>query len=285
MSGRRILVPASLPKPLTPEEKIAMTIWMSAIFCTLLPAAAFAVDGVVLIDHNRALAGNVTPGDTLGYPVTISVPGSYRLSGNLNVANSNTNGILLLASHVTIDLNGFAILGPNDCVTGECTLNGIGSGITNFLDPSSPSRFNIKIRNGTIAGMGANGIFLHGSGFIVEDLLVRNNGLAGIGLGANDTLYGTSIVRHNIAEYNRNGIVVSSALVSDNLTQLNRNSGIEVIQGRAVNNVSMENSSYGLAFGTLVSYSGNVVSANKVANIFGGVNMGGNLCAPFVCPN
>jgi hypothetical protein len=37
----------------------------------------------VLIDQNRALAGNVTPGDNPGFPVTLSLPGSYRLSGNL----------------------------------------------------------------------------------------------------------------------------------------------------------------------------------------------------------
>ena len=33
-----------------------------------------AVDGVVLIDQSRAIAGNVTPGDTPGYPIIISVP-------------------------------------------------------------------------------------------------------------------------------------------------------------------------------------------------------------------
>ena len=38
----------------------------------------WAVDGVILIDQNKALAGNVTPGDTPGFPVTISLPGSYR---------------------------------------------------------------------------------------------------------------------------------------------------------------------------------------------------------------
>jgi hypothetical protein len=35
--------------------------------------------GVVLIDQSRALAGNVTPGDNSGFPVTISQPGTYQL--------------------------------------------------------------------------------------------------------------------------------------------------------------------------------------------------------------
>ena len=36
----------------------------------------YAVDGVALINQNAALAGNVTPGDAPGFPVTISVSGS-----------------------------------------------------------------------------------------------------------------------------------------------------------------------------------------------------------------
>ena len=59
----------------------------------LVSVPAFAVDGVVLIDQNHALAGNVTPGDTPGFPVTISQPGSYRLTGNLIVPDANTTAI------------------------------------------------------------------------------------------------------------------------------------------------------------------------------------------------
>jgi hypothetical protein len=71
---------------------------------------AFAVDGVVLIDQTRALAGNVTPGDAPGFPVTLSLPGSYRLSGNLTVP-AQTDGIVIQTSDITIDLNGFRITG------------------------------------------------------------------------------------------------------------------------------------------------------------------------------
>src|SRR5438128_5729077 len=70
----------------------------------------YAVDGVVLIDQNRALAGSVTFGDAPGFPVTLSQPGSYRLSGNLTVPDANTTAIEVTANNVTIDLNGFSIL-------------------------------------------------------------------------------------------------------------------------------------------------------------------------------
>ena len=84
----------------------------------LTPTVASAVDGIILIDQNKAMTGNVTPGDAPGFPVSITQPGSYRLTTNLIVADPNTNGIEISANHVTIDLNGFAIIGPADCSSG-----------------------------------------------------------------------------------------------------------------------------------------------------------------------
>jgi len=77
--------------------------------------AAMGTDGVVLIDQAWALAGGVTPGDTAGFSVTISVSGSYRLSGNLTVPDENTNAIVVATANISIDLNGFSILGPTTC--------------------------------------------------------------------------------------------------------------------------------------------------------------------------
>jgi hypothetical protein len=95
--------------------------------------SAYAVDGVVLIDQNRALAGNVTPGDLPGFPVTLSQPGSYRLSSNLTVSVSLT-GILATADGITIDPNGFSIIGNRSRVenvraisNGQYGINGSGS--------------------------------------------------------------------------------------------------------------------------------------------------------------
>ena len=100
-----------------------------------------AVDGVVLIDQNRALAGNVTPGDAAGFPVTISQAGSYRLSGNLTVP-SGQSGIEISASNVTIDLNGFNITTPVQSQVSPA--RGI------FFTGSGPS--SITVRNGKIEG-------------------------------------------------------------------------------------------------------------------------------------
>src|SRR5882724_9211008 len=73
-------------------------------------APAAAVDGAIQITQAKALAGNVTPGDAAGFPVTITVPGSYVLAGNLEVPVSKT-GIVVNATEVSIDLNGFRING------------------------------------------------------------------------------------------------------------------------------------------------------------------------------
>ena len=113
------------------------------------------------------MAGGVTPGDAPGFPVSINQPGSYVLSSGLTVPDANTTAIEINADHVTVDLNGFAILGPTDCSggTNPCANAGVGSGI------HAPAvRFNITVRNGTIQGMGFNGVQLFGDSHLVEYL-------------------------------------------------------------------------------------------------------------------
>jgi hypothetical protein len=73
-----------------------------------LSTSLYAVDGVVLINQSQALAGNITPGDAPGFPVTISQSGSYRLTGNLIIPDANTTAIQITAENVTLDLNGLA---------------------------------------------------------------------------------------------------------------------------------------------------------------------------------
>ena len=105
-----------------------------------LAGSLYAVDGVILIDQARALAGNVTPGDAPGFPVTISQPGSYRLSSNLTVP-SGQNGIQVAAQLVSIDLNGFSITTqPQTSLVGGIVTDGVVAPL------------GISIRNGSIMG-------------------------------------------------------------------------------------------------------------------------------------
>jgi hypothetical protein len=265
----------------------------------LCSSGALAVDGVTLIDQNRALAGNVTPGDAAGFPVTISRAGSYRLSGNLDVTNANTTAIEITASNVTIDLNGFAILGLVTCngtpVT-SCTPAGTGSGITVSGTPS-----NIAVRNGAVRGMGSHGINLglgvHGvtdvrvesnggvgifvSGGTVSHTIVTSNGDAGI-------VMGLGTVSHNNVTGNRSdGIQVQdSATVSHNASIRNGGHGILTLRSGTVNhNTALENGEFGLRLGSVTGFTGNAMHNNGTGAVAGGVSLGGNhnLCNGILC--
>src|SRR4026209_2374588 len=87
---------------------------LAAAIFVALSASAFAdgEDGV-LITQARAIAGGVTPGDTPGFPVTITQPGLYKFAGNLQVpagtASVTKIGIETTVPDVTIDLNGYRL--------------------------------------------------------------------------------------------------------------------------------------------------------------------------------
>src|SRR3954463_6674651 len=95
--------------------------WRPILWSSVFLATSWTIHAanyIVLIDQNRAIAGNVTPGDDPGFPVTISKPGSYRLAGNLTVPGADTSAIVITADAVTLDLNGFSIAGPLLCIAG-----------------------------------------------------------------------------------------------------------------------------------------------------------------------
>jgi hypothetical protein len=247
-----------------------------------MPGSAFAVDGVVLIDQNKALAGGVTPGDAAGFPVTISQPGSYRLAGNLTVPNGDTTAIVIAADHVTVDLNGFAILGPTDCSGGSPCANR-GSATGRGISSAPTVRFNITIRNGTIQGMGAHGIELHGDSHLVEYMHVRSNGLEGIQISASADVAG-SIVQHNTVQRNGlRGIFLEKGLATRNVVDVNLGVGITIADGSVTYNVITRNLGFGLQVFETANYIGNVFKDNGT-NISGGINQGQNVCGVAPCP-
>ena len=65
-------------------------------------------------------------------PVTIATPGSYYLTSNINV--TGTTGVIITASNVTLDLNGFTIAGSQD----------------NFGVVMGSNTLHVVVRNGTI---------------------------------------------------------------------------------------------------------------------------------------
>lgn len=262
----------------------------------ITPTAADAVDGVILIDQNKAMTGGVTPGDTPGFPVSITQPGSYRLVTNLVIADPNTNAIEISANHVTIDLNGFAIMGPADCSSGFPCANTAassvrGHGVEAGSDAPAKTYYDISVRGGTITGMGADGVHLLGDAMRVEELRVRGNGLSGIVIRGTGIagLATNSIVRGNNVQLNGSyGIKTEGAMVADNVVTECRDIGIRVDFGPGVasRNVVGNCGSLGLQLGANVPYTGNALQGNNGGGIqvSGGINTGQNTCGTAVCP-
>lgn len=124
------------------------------------------------------------------FPITITQPGSYQLSGNLTVPDVDTTAIEIASDNVTIDLNGFSIIGPFVCSDSSCATPGSGYGIATAALQTNYS--NITVRNGAIQGMGKAGIFLDGVGVAVEDMHIGGIGYWGILVQGENAL-----VRHN----------------------------------------------------------------------------------------
>jgi hypothetical protein len=259
------------------------------------PPKAPPVDGVVLINQDAALTGGVSGNcDTPGFPVTICQPGSYRLSSNLTVPDANTNGILIDADRVSIDLNGFAISGPAVCTPFtnpvECTTTGTGVGITNARSTTG------TIRNGTVRGMGRSGIELTGFGDSHNTILVdgvhaeSNAGPDGAGIqvhggsvtnctattNAGDGLrldVGNAI--SNMIRFNgRNGIS-GGGVVSDNTVYSSGQNGIAGAANVFNNSVSFN---LGFALSGVQAYRGNVLLSGGGGFVSGGTSLGQNIC-------
>jgi len=241
----------------------------------------YGVDGVVLIDQARALAGNVTPGDVPGFPVRISLPGSYRLSGNLTVPDAFTHGFEVVVPDVTIDLNGFSIIGPVSCTGGSfnepplsCTTSGNGRGIT--------SVGHLTVTNGTIRGMGNHGIvasencriekvhaisnaangFSTLNGCVITDSVAMRNGTNGF-FGQSGTFVGNTAYANKEAGFTcTNTCQISKAIASFNGT-----SGIAAGGGSVISGNSLFRNGNGIS---VISSSaiGNTVQASTGIGIF-----------------
>jgi Right handed beta helix region len=253
--------------------------------------AAMAVDGTVLINQStitNGLTGCPTGGH---FPIVICQPGSYRLSGNLTVPDANTDGIDINVANVTLDLNGFAILGPVTCAPSsssvKCSASGFGNGVTS--DQSY-----IAVSNGTISGMGQIGIHLFGVGERIDSLRVTNNASfidgaivaqdaiisnCTVTLNAGGIFAVSGTVNLNSVGSNGFGIrgnAAHSVVASNNSVHNNAQDGISDV-GLAVNNISTGNVGFGFSCtGNDCAFEGNVFGGNKEGVVNGGTSLGHN---------
>jgi|JI10StandDraft_1071094.scaffolds.fasta_scaffold03105_5 hypothetical protein len=229
----------------------------------LVPLTAGAVDGVIEINHARALAGGVTPGDAPGYPVTITQAGSYRLTGNLTQPDPNIVVVHVTAEGVTLDLNGFAIKGSANCrylgganLTCDVPLAGNGHGVLAEAD-------GVNVTNGSVIGMGGSGLRLrsghasklyvaHNAGTgvymsgVAQDIVASHNALGGIGgpqisaslalvvvnvvatYNGQDGIFQVAVARNVVSSFNQTGISTAGSVDGCQVTE-NRDDGINIV--------------------------------------------------------
>jgi hypothetical protein len=202
---------------------------------------AFLARGTILNDDRPCV-----PIEAL--PYVVSAPGSYCLRGDLTTDQQSGAAITVNASHVTLDLSGFALRGQPP-----------QPGLTQAVGVRAVSRSHVTVRNGTVTGF-LRGVVLQGAssglndGHVVEDVHVDFNRLEGIAVeGAG------SLVRRNRVL----GLYGSEALAADT-------TGIRVLGAGAQVGQNVVTEVYGsgghAAHGIHVSSLGAVVEGNRVAN-------------------
>jgi parallel beta-helix repeat protein len=221
--------------------------------------------------------------------VTLSAPGSYRLTGNLDVRvlGSSGNVVDVTADEVSLDLSGFAILGSTVCTgtppKGDLTCAPRASNHGIYTNGHRGAR----ITNGNVRGVGYHGIYCDtacevsavrvsdcygygiyaGDGSIVRGNVVQRNGFAGIRF--NDS--GGLTITGNTAAWNGNhGIWAGSGdVVEGNTSVGNRAAGIYASGASTVrNNVARSNGGDGIYSGLGNIIEGNTAHSNAGRGIF-----------------
>jgi hypothetical protein len=269
---------------------------------SIVVSPVFAIDGVVEINQTRADAGGITAGDQPGFPVEITETGSYRLTGNLELPDQFTGGILIQADNVQLDLNGFRIAGVVVCSDSGASISctpddGDSVGIVLF------NANHVTIYDGTIRGMGLLGIGVAGTSLNthIQGVTVISNNGAGIAVGENAVItqslavdnagFGISLASGEVIDcqafgnrtfgiFNQGGGLIRGSLANGNGTQGIALSGA----GQVHDNYSNNNGGFGISLNPLAAQWGNVADSNTGGTIGSGISLGPSLCDGVVCP-
>lgn len=254
------------------------------MFLVFAASAAHAVDGVIQLNQARALAGDPSLADAPGFPITIRQSGSYRLTSDLVLfgieGTEELDAINVMVTNVTIDLNGFAILGPASCTLDagsiRCEPQAGGDGI------DATARSQVVVRNGFVRGFAGRCIALS-SYSTVEDVSVSSCGQGGV-----DVQFESQVRHANVSFSGDDGIRGSEGgvIVQNCSVFRTEGDGIDVGGGSLVidNRITLTNG-FGLRM-TNGGYRGNVLRNTFGGTITGdGLEIGANICAgSTTCP-
>ncbi len=205
-----------------------------------------------------------------GLPYLITNAGSYYVTANLTGV-AGANGITIAANDVSLDLNGFAIIGVSN------SLDGIRIGPTGSDAYTNIAIFNGTVRNWDQYGVNAFTFYAYNSRF--ERLQVSNNKSTGLACGNGAVVshcvaltnggYGlngvSSLFESCVATQNGNeGIQAGSSRVSNCVAEFNGFSGIRCYNGSLVTGcISSYNVLSGIAIGADSVASGNDCLGNN----------------------
>jgi hypothetical protein len=226
-------------------------------------ASVLASEGVIEINQTKINAAG-------GGTYTITQPGSYRLTSNLTqVSAAMTNVITIDADNVSIDLNGFSIIGANNCSsTGVCSSRAAGSGIYSL------DHRNVSVANGVITRISGNCI--HSamstglSSMSVDRVRVSDCGNFGM------IIQRGSVSNSSAATCNASGIYLNEGVVSNSIARDNFSSGFMVQKGRVVSSLAQANGSTGI---TAYQVQDSLATDNKSAGISASGLASGNLAS------
>jgi parallel beta-helix repeat protein len=227
----------------------------------------------------------VGPDTTPGGPLVlyrITQPGSYYLTDNLQGV-SNKYGITISASDVTLDLNGFEVVGVPESYSG--------------INAEGFSR--VRVRNGTVRNWKFQAVYLTAAGCLVEqvtatgngghgiavdegtvlDCLARNNGSHGVVAAiakrviASGNLYGINArqIADSQASNNQMDGIINAAVVTGSLAENNQRHGFascSLVQACTANNNGSD--------GIQVSSGGQVIDCTSRNNEQHGILLSGN---------
>jgi parallel beta-helix repeat protein len=242
------------------RKVLGLAMFAAAMFA--FAASAGAVDGTIEINQAKVLAAG-------GFPYVIStVNTSYRLTGSLT-APASTDAIKVNVNNVTIDLNGFSIVGPGG--TGTYGVNAGGMTRT-------------TVENGTVTGFGSGSGINAGNDSIVKFVHADSNN-DGIQVGSYSLIQNcTADSNTTFGIYATNGTVISGNAANTNSYGIYIGAGSSAL---IIGNTITNNTTDGINGGsTSVGYSQNILF-NNAANVGGtATSMGGgktNLCNGAPC--
>jgi hypothetical protein len=239
---------------------------------------ALASDGALEINQACVATGCV-PGDAPGLPVGTQSGRHYVLTSDLTLPAANSSGVVL-EDFATLDLGGFAIVGPASCSGAPAVCTGTGNGLGVAVGIGA------TLRNGVIRGVGGAAIAVEEVAMVEDVAVVRNGGVGISGDAQGAILRGCRVFQNGSHGINLAlGAGSPGALITGSTIQDNGGDGIRAAEANVLGNTIIRNGGIGLQLNFVSGDGGfaqNVIRDNNggIPNpqTAGGHQLGLNVC-------